>query len=41
MLALPGTRQMMINQAFDQWGSTRSLAVPKLQQYGNIYINNK
>jgi hypothetical protein len=38
MLALPGTRQIVINQAFKQWGSTRNLVVPKLQQYWNIYI---
>jgi hypothetical protein len=41
MLSLLGTRQNMINKASNQGESTRNLVVPKLQQYGNIYIINK
>jgi hypothetical protein len=41
MLALLGTRQIVINQALKQWGSERNLEAPKLQQYWNIYISNE
>jgi hypothetical protein len=30
MLALPGTRQMMINQAFKQWGINKKPCCPKI-----------
>ena len=41
MLALPGTRQMIINQAFYKRGSSKNPCCPKLQQYVCVQINNK